>query len=124
MIGSTRSVRVFAYRLPVDMRRGFDGLYALVLEELGRDPLTGDIFVFVSRDRRHAKALMWDETGLCLFTKRLERGRFARLHDGGPGAELQMTVTELQPLLEGSHAVGRLPLSPAIYDTSSLAQHR
>ena len=121
MIGSTRSVRVFAYRKPVDMRRGFDGLYALVLEELGRDPLNGDIFVFVSKDRRRAKALMWDGTGLCLFSKRLEVGRFVRLTDPAPGTELQMTVTELQLLLEGSHAIGKTALSPAILDTSCLA---
>ena len=124
MIGSTRSVRVYAYRRPVDMRRGFDGLYALVLEELGRDPLTGDIFVFISRDRRRAKALMWDGTGLCLFAKRLEKGRFACLEDGGERRELQMTVTELQLLLEGSPLVGRTPLSPAIFDTRTLALAR
>ena len=124
MIGSTRSVRVYAYRRPVDMRRGFDGLYALVLEELGRDPLTGDIFVFVSRDRRRAKALMWDGTGLCLFAKRLEKGRFAQLHSLSPEAELQMTVTELQLLLEGSSAIGKLPLSPAVFDISPLESRR
>lgn len=124
MIGSTRSVRVFAWRRPVDMRRGFDGLYALVLEELQHDPLSGDIFVFVSRDRRRAKALMWDGTGLCLFSKRLERGRFVRLANGENLSQLQLTVTELQLLLEGSHAVGKLPLSPAIFDTSSLASIR
>lgn len=124
MIGSTRSIRVFAYRKPVDMRKGFDGLYALVLEELGRSPLNGDIFVFISKDRRRAKALMWDGTGLCLFAKRLEKGRFVRLTEGASGTELQMTHAELQLLLEGSHAVGKTPLSPASFDTSSLANIR
>jgi len=47
MIGSTRSVRVFAYAAPTDLRKGYDGLYALVVSELDRDPLSGDSFLFV-----------------------------------------------------------------------------
>lgn len=45
MIGSTRSVRVFAYGRPVDMRKGFDGLHALAENELGQDILAGDMFL-------------------------------------------------------------------------------
>lgn len=52
MIGSTRSVRVFAYTLPTDMRRGYDGLYGMVQSQLGRDPLSGDMFLFVARNRK------------------------------------------------------------------------
>ena len=74
MIGSTRSVRVFAYSQPADMRKGFDGLYGLVREHLKRDPLSGDMYLFVSGNRRRAKVLMWDGTGLCLYAKRLEKG--------------------------------------------------
>ena len=74
MIGSTRSVRVFAYSQPADMRKGFDGLYGLVREHLERDPLSGDMYLFVSGNRRRAKVLMWDGTGLCLYAKRLEKG--------------------------------------------------
>ena len=121
MIISTRALQVYAYRKPVDMRKGLDALYGLVLEELGRDPLTGDIFVFISRNRKRAKALLWDGTGLCLYSKRLERGRFAQLWGKGESYELKMTLTELQLLLEGSHAVGKYELSPAIFDTRSVA---
>ena len=49
MIGSTRQVTVYAYSAPVDLRKGFDGLSALVLNDLGRDPLAGDFFVFANR---------------------------------------------------------------------------
>jgi len=70
---------VYAYGAPADLRRGFDGLYALVVGELKRNPLGGDLFVFVSRDRHRAKVLFWDGTGLCVYAKRLERGRFACL---------------------------------------------
>lgn len=60
MIGSTRQLSVYAYGAPVDMRKGFDGLSSLVERELGRDPLSGDLFLFVSRTRRLAKVLLWD----------------------------------------------------------------
>ncbi len=55
MIGSTRSVRVFAYNQPADMRKGFDGLYGLVRQHLERDPLSGDLYLFVSGNRKRAK---------------------------------------------------------------------
>jgi transposase len=78
MIGSTRQVTVYAYSQPADLRRGFDGLSALVREAMGRDELSGDLYVFVSRDRRRAKVLLWDGTGLCVYAKRLERGPSAK----------------------------------------------
>ena len=59
--------------------KGFDGLCALVSQGLQRDPLNGDVFVFVSRNRVRAKVLHFDGTGLCVYAKRLERGRFAAL---------------------------------------------
>ena len=51
MLGSTRKVRVFAWSQPADLRRGYNGLYALVVNELERDPLSGDLFVFCNRRR-------------------------------------------------------------------------
>jgi len=113
MIGSTRSVRVYAYTSPVDMRKGFDGLFGMVKSHLGRDPLSGDLFLFVSRNRQRAKVLMWDGTGLCLYAKRLERGRFARLWGGEDTAEVELTQSELALFLEGSPLVGKVPVSPA-----------
>lgn len=111
MIGSTRAVRVFALAEPVDMRKGFDGLHALVRARLDKDPLSGDLYLFASRDRRRAKVLLWDGTGLCMFAKRLERGRFASLWRQGGGA-VSLTQAELSLYLEGSQLVGRVPLSP------------
>lgn len=77
ILGTSRAVRVFAYPIAVDLRKGYDGLYGLVKQGLGRDPLSGDLFLFVNRHRRACKVLVWDGTGLCIFQKRLERGRFA-----------------------------------------------
>ncbi len=101
MIGSTRQVAVHAFAEPADMRKSFDALSALVLQGLKRDPLCGDLFLFVSRNRRRAKVLYWDGTGLCVFAKRLEQGRFtAPWRTDGKTARL--TMSELTLLLEGS----------------------
>lgn len=112
MIGSTRSIRVFAYTLPTDMRKGFDGLYGMVSSHLEQDPLSGDLFLFVARNRKRAKVLMWDGTGLCLYAKRLEKGKFAKLWAGEDCTTLQLTSSELALFLEGSKLVGKVPVSP------------
>jgi len=121
MIGSTRAVQVHAYGAPVDLRKGFDGLCALVRDHLQKDPLAGDLFLFVGRDRHRAKVLLWDGTGLCIFAKRLEQGRFACLWREEKQTPLRLTVNELQLFLEGSTLVGRLPLSPPSFVQKSLA---
>lgn len=64
---SGRQVTVYAYTRPTDMRKGFDGLCALVTQGLGRNPLDGDVFLFVSQNRVRAKAIHWDGTGLCIY---------------------------------------------------------
>lgn len=113
MIGSTLKVSVFAFGSPADLRKGFDGLTALVTQELRRDPLSGDFYLFVNRTRQRAKVLLWDGTGLCIYAKRLERGRFAALWRDGERASLCLTTSELALFLEGSTLVGKVPLSPA-----------
>ena len=112
MIGASPNVKVFAYTEPVDMRKGFDGLFGLVKTHLGRDPLSGDLFVFVSRNRKRSKVLLWDGTGLCLYAKRLERGQFANLWSGPDKAEIELTAAELQLFMEGSLLVGKVSISP------------
>ncbi|WP_274519968.1 IS66 family insertion sequence element accessory protein TnpB [Halorhodospira sp. M39old] len=61
---------------PVDFRKSFDGLSVAVVEALGRDPLSGELFVFRNRGGDKLKALYWDGQGFVLLYKRLERGRF------------------------------------------------
>lgn len=119
MIGSTRQLRVFAYAEPVDMRRGFDGLYALVTNDLKRDVLAGELFLFVSRRRKRAKVLFWDGTGLVIYAKRLEKGLFNAPWTSG-AKPVEMTVAELALFLEGSRLAGRIPLSPTPFVLSPL----
>jgi transposase len=116
-----RRVHVYAYTRPTDMRKGFDGLCALVTQGLQRDPLSGDIFIFVSRDRVRAKTLQWDGTGLCLYAKRLERGRFARVWREASDDPITLTISELDLFLDGSTLVGRVALAPPAITQFSLA---
>lgn len=115
MIGSSRQLRVFAFTGPVDMRRGFDGLFALVAQELKRDVLAGELFLFVSKTRKRAKVLFWDGTGLVIYAKRLEQGRFTAPWGQSGDAPLQMTAPELALFLEGSKLAGKVQLSPAAF---------
>ena len=111
MIGSTRRLSVYVFAAPTDLRKSFEALSALVNGHMGRDVLGGELFLFVSRDRRKARVLFYDGTGLCLFSKRLARGQFAA--PWAKGACTTMTTTELSLFLEGSTLVGTVPLSPA-----------
>ncbi|MHB2029830.1 MAG: IS66 family insertion sequence element accessory protein TnpB [Acidimicrobiales bacterium] len=91
--------RVMVFATPVDMRRGYDGLFGLVRDS-GADPITGDVFLFVSRDRTRTKALFWDGNGLNIWMKRMERGRFADVF-----TRETMTARELSLFFEGSQVV-------------------
>jgi len=119
-----RRVTVYAYGTPVDMRKGFDGLAALVTQGLQRDVLSGDVFLFLSRDRVRTKVLHWDGTGLCVYAKRLERGRFACLWRDDRVAPMTLTVSELDLFLDGSTLVGRQVLAPPALTHFSLASDR
>jgi len=66
-----RSVRVWAYGAPADLRKGYNGLGGLVKEKLGQDVMGGDLFLFVNVRRTSCKVMLWDGTGLCIFMKRL-----------------------------------------------------
>ena len=109
MIVTARQVDVFAYAEPVDMRKSFDTLAVLVKRELGCDLLGGSLFLFVAKNRKRAKVLYFDGTGMCLFAKRLEKGRFAPVFDRTRSRSVKLTLTELAQFIEGSDAIGRSP---------------
>lgn len=90
--------RIFAYGQPVDMRKGFTGLEALILQHLDEDPLGGDAFVFINRTGTHLKCFLWDRTGYVIIAKRLENGRF-RLR--GSGDKQEIDEKRLKLLLDG-----------------------
>ena len=92
-------VRVHVYGRPTDMRKSFDGLYALTRQELGLDPLSGRLFVYINRRATQIKVLYFDRTGFCVWAKRLEQGRF--LSDWRAVTTREMDWTGLKLLLEG-----------------------
>jgi transposase len=87
--------RYYLYREATDMRKSFDGLCGLVRSGLDRDPLSGDVFVFINRRRTHIKLLVWDRSGFALYYKRLESGTFEM------PATAEPTWSEMVLLLEG-----------------------
>lgn len=122
MITLPRTIEVWAYGRPADLRKGYNGLWGLVKNELKRDPLGGGLFLFVNLKRTGCKVLLWDGTGPCIFMKKLERGRFAQLWDAtGTGAAVQLTSSELALFIEGCTIVGRRSLSPAALTAKDLA---
>jgi len=104
MLSLSHVQRIFLARAPADMRKQARGLAGLVMDELGRDPLSGDAFVFLNRHRSMVKILMWDFSGYWLATKRLERGRFGGkrwLVGGGSADAVGLSVADLTTMLEG-----------------------
>lgn len=99
MITLPSGTRIWLAAGATDMRRGFDGLAALVQLQLSEDPFSGQLFVFRGRRGDRVKILWWDGDGLCLFAKRLERGRFTwpRARQGA----VALTRAQLSMLLEG-----------------------
>lgn len=76
MLNLSRTTRVFLATAPVDMRKGFDGLFALVENVIREDPFSGHLFVFRNQRRDRLKILWWDRDGLAIFYKRLECGSY------------------------------------------------
>ena len=117
-------VRVYLYGQAVDMRKSFDGLYAVAHAAFAQDPTGGDLYVFVSRSGRQIKVLYFDRSGWCVWAKRLEAGRF--IADWSKARTHEVDCTGLKMLLEGiepiihvepivkaqvSRAVGCLPVA-------------
>lgn len=100
MFGLSAATRIYLGVEAVDMRKGFEGLYGLVRDQLGQDPVSGHLFPFSNRTRTRLKALLWDGSGLWVCAKRLERGRF-RWPEGGAGHSVTMRPEELAMLVNG-----------------------
>ena len=93
------STKIYLSLAPCDMRKGFDGLSAQVRNILQLDPFSGAVFLFRGKRGDRLKALVWDGSGLCMYAKRLERGKFVcpRAHEGA----LRLSAAQLAMLIEG-----------------------
>lgn len=79
------------------MRNGFDGLSGLVRQGLLKDPLSGDVFIFVNKRRSHVKLLLWEKDGFSIYHKRLERGTY----ELPASATMELRSDELMLILQG-----------------------
>jgi transposase len=91
--------RIYVCVEPQDGRKSFDGLSAVVTGRLGRDPLSGDLFVFRNRKGDRLKILAWQGDGFALYLRRLEKGTFA--FPTADSGEASVTATELAMILGG-----------------------
>jgi len=97
MFAISRTNRYYLYRKPCDMRYGIYSLSGLVRNELGHDPLSGDVFVFIGKRRNQIRFLQWDRDGYAMYIKKLERGTF----EWPQGENPAITSHQLTLLMEG-----------------------
>lgn len=101
MLTVAAGTRVYLAAEPVDLRRGHDGLCALVRGQLALDPFAGHLFVFIGRRRDRIKILFWDRGGFVVYYKRLARGRFPAVHAAEGADRVTLDATQLAMLLGG-----------------------
>ena len=99
MIAVPPGVRILLAARPVDFRKGMDGLAALVQQALRADPFRGEVFIFRATRADRVKILVFDGTGLVLYAKRLEAGRFC--WPSPADGVVRLTGAQLATLLEG-----------------------
>ena len=101
MLHLSSSVRYYLYRSPADMRKGFDSLAGIVTSDMQYNVCSGDIFIFLNRNRSHIKLLLWEGDGFSLYYKRLEQGTYEL--PVCPNADTTMAITsqQLQFILQG-----------------------
>ena len=89
--------RYFIYRSGCDMRKGYDSLCGLVRSEFKLNPLSGDVFIFISKQKNKIKLLLWQKDGFVIYSKRLEKGTFEFPKDNS----IEITAHQLQFILDG-----------------------
>jgi transposase len=95
------AVKLWYAAQPVDMRLGFDGLFALVRSRLHADPLSGHLFIFRNRTADRIKVLYWGGHGLCLWCQRLEAGRYHFPDAPSDAASIELTAAAFHMILDG-----------------------
>ena len=99
MIGAAANTQIWIAAGVTDLRRGFTGLSALVQTKLEKSPMSGQVFIFRGRRGDLVKLIWFDGDGLCLFSKRLERGKF--VWPQASEGVVSLTRAQLSMLLEG-----------------------
>jgi transposase len=89
------------YRKETDMRKGFNLLCGIVANELGRQVMSGDAFIFINKPRTHLKLLVYEQGGFTIFYRRLEKGAFEVPAFNLDAKSMQITADELHFILRG-----------------------
>lgn len=93
----------YLYAGRADMRKSFDGLSGIVVNELGRQVNEKDVFIFLNKERTHIKVLLYEQDGFTLFYRRLHKGRFTLPSATAVGGSIQLNAMELISMLRGLH---------------------
>ena len=102
MLSVPSAVKIFLYGQAADLRRGYDGLAAIVQNAMGEDPLSGSLFIFVNKRGNRIKLLYWDRDGYAIWMKRLEQGTLEVPRSDDPEVtSLKITASQLSLILEG-----------------------
>ena len=101
MLHLSAADRYYFYNQIVDMRKGCYGLCGIVQNELKKNILLGDVFVFINKRRNQIKLLQWDKDGFALYEKRLEKGTFEQPSNTQNGSDILLTNLQLQHILQG-----------------------
>ncbi|MDQ3109857.1 MAG: IS66 family insertion sequence element accessory protein TnpB [Bacteroidota bacterium] len=101
MLSLSSAQRYFLYDGKTDMRKGFDSLCGIVREQFKMNPLSGDVFIFLSRTRTRIKLLQWQGDGYAMYFKRLEKGSFEMPDDFRSLSTVQLSSSQLHLIMEG-----------------------
>lgn len=101
MLSVSSAYRYYVYRGQADMRKSFDGLSGLVRNELGKDPLSGEVFIFINKRCNQVKLLLWEGDGFSLYSKRLEKGTYELPSWKEQTPSIELRSDELMLILQG-----------------------
>ncbi len=101
IIIAAESRQYHLYRKETDMRKGFDSLCGIVSNELGKQVMNGDAFIFINKPRTHIKLLLWEKGGFTIYYRRLERGTFEVPAFNLDAKSMEITSEQLNFILQG-----------------------
>lgn len=101
MISFSPAIKIYLHRQPIDMRKSYDGLFGIVKNDLSMDVRSGGLFMFINLRRNRVKLMYWDNDGIAIWQKRLERGSLQHPQPKDNSQHLEIDASELHLLLSG-----------------------
>jgi transposase len=101
MLSLSSTMKIYLHRKPIDMRKSFDGLFGIVKNELSMDVRNGGLFMFINLRRNRVKLMYWDNDGIAIWQKRLERGSLQHPQPSDEATHVVIDSSELNLLLSG-----------------------